>query len=70
MVTTTDAESSARRCAAQSIGAHIAVLVAMIERMKAERDLLPMDAIAERILADMRIRNVERDLRAVRTRLI
>lgn len=70
MVTATDAESSTWRRASQSIGAHVAVLVAMIERMKSERDRLPVNALADRILADTRIRNVERDLRAVQTRLI
>lgn len=65
-----DVGSSARRRVAQSLGAHVAVLRAMLERMRMERDSLPADAIADRVLADMRIRNVERDLRLVRSRLL
>lgn len=74
MVTATDTYSdvgsSTRRRVAQSLGAHVAILQAMLERMRLEREALPENAIADRILADTRIRNVERDLRLVRSRLL
>jgi hypothetical protein len=65
-----DAESSARRRIAQSLGAHVLILQAMLNRMRLERETFPADAIADRVLLDIRIRNVERDIRLVRLRLL
>lgn len=70
MVTATDAESSSRRRVAQSLGAHVAILEAMIARMRAERDALPADDLYDRIILDNCIQNVERDLRAIRFKLL
>ena len=67
---TSDADSSARRRVAQSMGAHVVILQAMLNRMRLERDTLPVEAISDRIVLDLRICNVERDLRLVRERLL
>lgn len=65
-----DGDSSTRRRVAQSVGAHLFILRSMAERMKLERDALPPDAIADRIVMDYRIRNVERDIEIVRKKLL
>lgn len=69
MVTATDAESSSRRRAAHSVGAHLSILRMMLQRMKLERESLPAEAIGDRIVLDLRIRNVERDIDVVRRKL-
>lgn len=69
MATSTDSDSAWRR-AVRSLGAHVVILEAMLTRMRLERDCLPADDLAERILADRRISNAERDLRLIRARLL
>lgn len=70
MRATDDAESSAWKRAAQSLGAHALILETMLARMREARDLLPATQVGQRIAADIAIRRVERDLRTIKHRLL
>jgi hypothetical protein len=67
--TNIDTDSSASPHVSQSIGVHLFVLREMLQHMREEREVLPADALWERILLDLRIRTLERDIEAVRRAL-
>jgi hypothetical protein len=69
MTTTNSAESSFRARATYSLHAHQRALENMLVRMKAERVYIDPADFQARIMVDLSIRRVERDLQLVRDRL-
>ena len=70
MRATDDAESSAWKRAAQSLGAHALILETMLARMREARDSLPFVQVGQRIAADLAIKRVEQDLTTIKRRLM